>query len=233
MCLSGAAGSVRTEQIGNATLYLGNSLDVIPTLGPVDAVVSDPPYGIEGGSGGDAKAFKKGHYAMTGWEDSPAYIEEVVVPAIKLALASAKRGAITPGRRCAWFYPAPQDIGAFYLPASASHGKWGFGVCDPILYYGKDPRAGIGAVPSGTIVTEPAKVEGHPAAKPTSAMRWLVNKVAMPGELVLDPFMGSGSTGVACMEIDRRFIGIEREERYFDLACKRIDDSLRQGRLIA
>lgn len=224
---------MRKEIIGGATLYLGNSLEIIPALDQMDALVTDPPYGIDGGSGGDAKAFKKGHYEMDGWTDSPAYIEEVVVPAIKLALERVKRGAVTPGRRCAWFYPPPQDIGAFYLPASASHGKWGFGTCDPILFYGKDPRAGIGALPSGTVVTEPAKVEGHPAAKPTSAMRWLVNKVAMPGELVLDPFMGSGSTGVACMEIDRRFIGIERELRYFDLACKRIDDSLRQGRLIA
>lgn len=219
--------------IGNATLILGNALDLLPHLPDVDAVITDPPYGIDGGSGGDAKAFKKGHYQMTGWADTPEYIETVVVPAFKLALSKAKRGAVTPGRRCAHLYPQTDDIGGFFLPASASHGKWGFGTIDPILYYGKDPRAGIGAFPSGTVITEPAKVEGHPAAKSGQAMRWLVHKVALEGELVLDPFMGSGSTGVACMAINRRFIGIEREEHYFELACERIENSLRQERLFA
>lgn len=224
---------MRREVIGNAVLYHGDCTEVIPHLCGLDALVTDPPYGIDGGSGGDAKAFKKGHYEMDGWTDSPEYIETTVVPAVRMALERVKRGAVTPGRRCAWFYPAPQDIGAFYLPASASHGKWGFGTCDPILFYGKDPRAGVGALPSGTVVTEPAKVDGHPAAKPTSAMRWLVNKVALPGETVLDPFMGSGSTGVACMEIGRLFVGIERELRYFDLACRRLEDSQRQQRMFA
>lgn len=224
---------MRVERIGNATLYLGVAADVLPLLGPVDAIVTDPPYGINGGSGGDANDFQKGHYKMTGWSDTPEYIEAVIVPTFKAALVQAKRAALTPGRRCAWLYPPPDDIGAFYLPASAMHGKWGFGTCDPILFYGKDPRAGVGALPSGTIVTEPAKVGGHPAAKPTSAMRWLVHKVAMPGELVLDPFMGSGTTGVACMDISRHFIGIEREPSYFDIACERIENAQRQERLFA
>lgn len=66
----------------------------------------------------------------------------------------------------------------------------------------------------------------HPTEKPVPLLQKLVKK--LPG-IVLDPFMGSGTTGVACMRLGRRFIGIEIEPRYFDIACKRIDDAQRQG----
>ena len=64
-------------------------------------------------------------------------------------------------------------------------------------------------------------------------MAWAINHVPAPNNLILDPFMGSGTTGVAAMNLQRQFIGIEREPRYFDIACRRIDDAQRQGRLIA
>ena len=73
----------------------------------------------------------------------------------------------------------------------------------------------------------------HPCPKPESFMRWMVGKASLPDETVLDPFMGSGTTGVACMNLGRSFIGIEREPKYFDIACRRIEDAQRQGRLIA
>jgi site-specific DNA-methyltransferase (adenine-specific) len=219
---------MRVEKIGDATLYLGNSLEVIPMLGQVDAVVTDTPYGIDGGSGGDAKVFKKGHYDRNGWEDTPDYIQGTVVPIIRLCIERGARVAVTPGRRCAFMFPNPDDIGGFWIPGNAMNGRWGFGLLDPILYYGKDPRAGKGAGTSGTVVTEPAGVGGHPAAKPVAAMHWLVNKASLPGETVLDPFMGSGTTGVACVQIGRRFIGIEREPAYFDLARSRIEAAYKQ-----
>ena len=64
-------------------------------------------------------------------------------------------------------------------------------------------------------------------------MRWLVNKASLPNETILDPFMGSGTTGVACVNLGRKFIGVEIEPRYFDIACKRIDEATRQPRLFS
>lgn len=222
---------MRKEIIGSATLYLGDCRDILPTLPKVDAVITDAPYGIEGGSGGDAARFKKGHYIGTGWDDDPAYVESCPVQVVKFFIERGSRIAITPGRKCAFLYPNPDDIGGFWLPGCGNNGKWGFGVLDPILYYGKDPRSGKGCGPSGKVITEPAKVEGHPAAKPISAMIWLVDKASLSGETVLDPFMGSGTTGIACDNLGRRFIGIEREPKYFEIACRRIDDAQRQGRM--
>ncbi|WDS36219.1 site-specific DNA-methyltransferase [Pseudoxanthomonas sp.] len=71
----------------------------------------------------------------------------------------------------------------------------------------------------------------HPTQKPIGVMEWAIGHVPAPNRLILDPFMGSGTTGVACMNLQRSFIGIEREVKYFDIACRRIDDAQRQSRL--
>ena len=72
----------------------------------------------------------------------------------------------------------------------------------------------------------------HPTQKPVGLMEWCIGFVP-DAQIILDPFMGSGTTGVACMNLGRTFIGIEREPKYFDIACRRIEDAQRQGRLIA
>lgn len=217
--------------IGDATLYCGDCMDILPTLPKVDAVITDPPYGINGGAGGDAKKHKKAHYVCSDWEDTPEYIKLNPVAVVEFCIANGIRAALTPGRRCAFLYPNPADIGGFWIPGAANNGKWGFGLLDPILYYGKDPRAGLGAGTSGTVITDPARIEGHPAAKSIKSMLWLVNKASLRGETVCDPFMGSGTTGVASIELRRKFIGIEREPKYFDIACKRIEAAYAQGKL--
>ena len=88
-------------------------------------------------------------------------------------------------------------------------------------------------MPSGKQVTESAQKNGHPCPKPQKAWTWLVDKVASPTSTVLDPFMGSGTTGVACANLGRKFIGIEIERKYFDIACERIEAAYAQGRLFA
>lgn len=222
----------RKEVIGNATLYLGDCRNVLPTLGRVDAVITDPPYGIDGGKGGDARAGQKGVYAGE-WRDDESYIEDVCAPAFVAALAIADRGAVTPGIRCLHLYPRAADMGCFWTPASMTHGPWGFTNFQPILYYGRDFRAGLGSLPSGRSLTEAAEKNGHPCPKPIGAWKWLVDKVSKDGELILDPFMGSGTTGVAAVQMQRHFVGIEREPKYFDIACRRIEDAQRQGQLFA
>jgi site-specific DNA-methyltransferase (adenine-specific)/modification methylase len=70
----------------------------------------------------------------------------------------------------------------------------------------------------------------HPTQKPVEVMKWVI-ELCPKAETVLDPFMGSGTTGVACMQLGRKFIGIEREPKYFDIACKRIEQAVSQGQL--
>jgi site-specific DNA-methyltransferase (adenine-specific)/modification methylase len=221
----------RVETIGRATLYLGDCRDILPTLGKVDAVVTDPPYGVSGGSGTLGKASLKTKYEACGWSDDAAYIADTCVPAVALALNLAKRGAITPGAPNAWLYPAPNDLGAFYQPAATGMSKWGRCTVQPVLFYGKDPRAGLTIQPIHYVLTERAEDCGHPCPKPLGAMRWLVSRASLDGEAILDPFMGSGTTGVAAVQMGRDFIGIEREPKYFEIACRRIDKAQRQGDL--
>ena len=225
--------AIRKEIIGDATLYLGDCLEILPTLPKVDAVITDPPYGINKGVGGDADRWGKGSYEATSWEDTPEYISSVCVPAVRACLQISSASAVTPGIRHLHLYPRPSDMGCFWTPAACTHGPWGLTTFQPILYYGKDWRAGKGAFPSGKTVTEAADKNGHPCPKPIKAWTWLVDKVAVHNGLVLDPFMGSGTTGVACANIGRKFIGIEIEPKYFDIACKRIEAAYAQGRLFA
>jgi DNA modification methylase len=196
----------------------------------VDAVVTDPPYGINGGSGGDSKLFGKGEYSGT-WHDDEDYIAAVCAPAVVKSLSLAERGSVTPGTRCLHYYPRPADIGCFWTPAAATHGPWGFTNFQPILYYGKDFRAGKGSLPSGRLLTEAAEKNGHPCPKPIRGWSWLVEKTSQLGETILDPFMGSGTTGVAALQIGRKFIGIELDPEYFAIACKRIEEAHKQPRL--
>lgn len=211
------------------SLYLGDCLEILPQLpdGCVDAVVTDTVYGISGGSGGDSRDYKKGKYEITtGWEDTPEYVSSVCVKAIKYCVSIGVPLAVTTGIKCMFMYPQPIDVGCFWTPAAITHGKWGFSTFQPILYYGKDWRAGRGALPSGKQLTERANIEGFPCPKPINAWIWLVDKVAKPRSSVLDPFMGSGTTGIACIRTGRKFIGIEKEPKYFDIAKQRIEDEL-------
>lgn len=211
--------------MNNCALYHGNSAEILPTLDldRIDVLLTDPPYGINGGRGGDAKDYKKGDYETAGaWSDTREYIGDVVIPIVTYALRHVKRGAITPGISNMDLYPKPADIGCFWAPATVTHGPWGFTTFNPILYYGKDPRAGKGALPSGIQVTERAKSNGHPCPKPLRPWKWLLAKVSIAGETILDPFMGSGTTAIAALQEGRQFIGIEIGARYFELAKSEI-----------
>lgn len=220
----------RVEQIGNATLYLGDCLEILPTLGKVDAVVTDPPYGVN---------FQG---KVTKYTDSrgnkPVYADDDVswlatVPrAISVALALSERGLVFSGIRRMHQYPAPNDIGGICAPNGAGRSPWGFGCYHPTLFYGKPP--GIGGRPTMVVMCHPGmhvtgeNTTDHPCAKPIAFMEWAVNRASINDETVLDPFMGSGTTGVACAKLGRKFIGIEIEPKYFDIACKRIEDAYRQ-----
>lgn len=222
--------SVRVETIGRATLYLGDCREILPGLGKVDAVVTDPPYGINGGSGTINVASGKGLYGTT-FPDTPEYIENIIAPSFREALAKCDRAAITPGHKCNGLYPSPDIIGGFFQPAATGLCVWGSCNFQSIFFYGRDPRIGRAITPIAIPLNEAGEKNGHPCAKPIKAWTWLVNKVALPDHVVLDPFMGSGTTGVACHSLGMDFIGIELDPAYFDIACRRIEDAQRQHSL--
>lgn len=216
---------MRIEHIGDATLYLGDCLEILPTLGKVDAVVTDPPYGVSLGEITSRIGRDDGY----SFQDTPENVRDNVVPRFKQALEKSQRAIVTPGHRCAWFYPEPYEIGCIYVPAGAGLGRWGFTTGHIVLFYGKDPHNRQTA--NSFSCNSTTDKNGHPCPKPIEWMNWMVNRASLEGETVLDPFIGSGTTGVACANLGRKFIGVEIEEKYFDIACRRIEEAYRQPRL--
>ena len=216
--------------IGRATLYLGDCRDILPTLGKVDAVVTDPPYGV-GYEGSTTKHSAKSGEGYASFDDTPEEIALVCVPAVRLAVSLARSAVLTPGLANCHLYDVPRAQGCIFYPSGANTGPWGFICSQPLYYYGADPYLAkqMGRRPNGFMTTERAEENGHPCPKPIGQTKWMVNRVSFEGETILDPFMGSGTTGVAAVQMGRQFIGIEREERYFKIACRRIEDAQRQG----
>ncbi len=210
----------REEQIGDARLILGSCLEWlenVPTCFRVHAVITDPPYGI----GVDYGVFI----------DTQQNVEELAKKWLPLARAHADRVVFTPGNINQHSYPRPDWTMAWITPAGAGSGPWGFSCWQPIMVYGKDPflANGKGRAPDIFHHTETSEANGHPCPKPARFMQRLVSRVSLEHETILDPFMGSGTTGVACAKLGRKFIGIEIEPKYFDIACKRIDEAYKQG----
>lgn len=231
---------MRVETIGDCILYLADCNDVLPTLVDVDVVITDPPYGEETQS--NARTHRnqgfneaaRSHYidfAITN-----AGVREVFVAAGRLA----KRWVVASMefRHAADFERSPPDglrfvrIGAWVKSNGAPQ------------FTGDRPAQGWEAIAimhsaasnlrwngGGARAVWSSDVErnnGHPTPKPLNLMKDWVRLFSDAGEIVLDPFMGSGTTGVACVKMGRKFIGIEREPEYFDIACKRIREAYAQ-----
>jgi site-specific DNA-methyltransferase (adenine-specific) len=188
--------------IGDATLYHGDCLEILPTL-EYGVVVTDPPYGM--------------HKAVWDMRIPPW------LPLVGAAPTACFCGVV--GMRD---YPSPDWVGAWVRQGSTQRigSLKGFNNWEPILFYNMPAL-------DNDVIACPNYHEdtGHPTTKPVPLMRRVVGK--MPAGVVIDPFMGSGTTGLACAELSRTFIGIEIERRYFDIACERIDNAYRQQRMFA
>jgi DNA modification methylase len=205
---------------GSVTIYHGRCQDLLDTIGPVDVALTDPPYGIDGGSGSGVSARRaRGDYASD-FPDDRAYIANRVVPIICLLCRIAPCVVVTPGNRNLDLYPRAQSFGAFYQPAAVGLQTFGNLDAQPILYYGKNSRPNMGT-PCSYVLTEAPEANGHPCPKPLGAWKRLLSNVSLSGQTILDPFMGSGTTLVAAKYSDRKAIGIEIEERYCEIAAKR------------
>lgn len=211
----------RIEHVGRATLYLGDCREMLDRFPlPGVALVSDPPYGIAHvkGAGGKGKHNVRNIAPIFG-DDEP-------------------------------FDPSPflgfEHVilwGANHFAARLPHGRW----------MAWDKLAGMGEFDSFSDVefawrngrgkdrifshlwkgicqaSEKDSRRDHPTQKPVALMRWCIEQLPKGYDTILDPFMGSGTTGVAAVQMGRTFIGIEREERYFEIACRRIEEAQRQG----
>lgn len=212
---------VRREVLAEGVeVYCGDCLEVLPTLGLFDAVLMDPPYGL---SGADTE---KNEYAS--FDDTPEQVELLVKAVIEWGQYA--RLVMTPGQRMMFKYPEPTAVGVFYYPAGTGSCSWGFVGWQPIFYYGKDPflADGKGRASNSFYATDSAEKNGHPCPKPIGQWTKLLERVTRKGESILDPFMGSGTTGVAAVKLGRKFTGIEIDPGYFDIACRRIEAALKQ-----
>jgi site-specific DNA-methyltransferase (adenine-specific) len=206
---------MREEVIGECRLILADCREVLPTLGPVDAVVTDPPYGIGYAAQpivGKGKA--KSNHVRRDWDNE--------IPDMDPVLAAAERHIIWGGN----YYPLPLTRGWLSwhkpdAPPSLSHFELAWTSLD------RTSRQ-----ISQSIAATNAERIGHPTQKPLRVMLWCLEFLP-DAKSILDPFMGSGTTGVACAMTDRSFIGIEREPSYFDIACRRIEAAYKQPRLFA
>ena len=224
----------RREVIGDATLYLGDCLEILPTLPKVDAVITDPPYGVNLGKHDAAKEKRPQFLAKQAYEsydDTEENLLALVVPAVVQALSKADRGAVFCAGMNIWHFPRANTVGGVFLPAACGRNGWGFASLSHCLFYGTAPDLQKGAKHTAIRSTASADDNEHPCPKPTSWMVWAVDLASRKGETVVDPFMGSGTTGVACMNLGRSFIGIEIEPKYFDIACERITNAQRQERM--
>jgi DNA modification methylase len=203
--------------IGNATLWLGDCRDILPTLGKVDAVVTDPPYGI-GEAAGKAKTRGKlavaKDYGCADWDDAP------VSPQLMAEVRAAGRWNIIFGGN---YYDCPPA--SCWLVWDKVNGSNDFADCE--MAWTNLPKAArlIRYMWNGMLREKGAERGDHPTQKPLAVMKWCIGHLPEPNETILDPFMGSGTTGVAAIQMGRAFIGIEHEPAYFEAACRRIREA--------
>jgi len=197
---------MRIERIGDATLYLGDCREILPTLGKVDAVVTDPPYGI----GMDGGKIGKSVYEKMDWDKE--------APDLTAILSLQVPTVIWGGN----YFPLPPN--ALWLVWDKKNDPTTFADCE-LAWTNISGAIRIFRWLWSGPYQQKREERWHPTQKPLALMEWCLGFV--PG-LVLDPFMGSGTTGVACAKKVRPFVGIEREPSYFDIACRRIERAYKQ-----
>jgi DNA modification methylase len=214
---------VRVERIGDCVLYRADCRDVLPTLTGIDAVVTDPPYGI-------------GHVAHSntvrnGWKGKKSYADKDIhgddadfdpspflqFPDVILWGANHYAQSLPRGRWLVWNklgHLEPWD--SFSDVEIAWHNRRGSDRIFSLLWKGlaQGEKTGGG-------------VRFHPTMKPVGLMAWCLT-FGPNARTILDPYMGSGTTGVACVKAGRSFVGIEVDAGYFDTACRRIEAAYRE-----
>lgn len=210
--------------IGDAQLWLGDCAEILPLLCKVDAVVTDPPYGM---------SFQSNHRIDKHRKIANDDTADVANLAIDWAIENCEHSVYAFGR---WDnlldYPKPKSLITWVK------NNWSMGdlqheharQTEVAFFYAGAKHFWPGARPTDVINWARTGNENHPTEKPVGLMAAFLK---WTDGVVLDMFMGSGTTGVAAIQLGRKFIGIERDERYFEIACKRIERAVAQGVLFA
>lgn len=208
---------VEWVEIGDARLALGDCRDILPTLGKVDAVVTDPPYGI------DWKP-RVNHQEQV-WVDVIDFdITQIIIGDYNIVWGGqyfADKLPVSEGWLTWCKRPIDCDFSNDNRTYATTELAWRDFGKSKFISHVWDGGMRAGKADNRTFC--------HPSQKPIEVMEWCVSQIPETAQTILDPFMGSGTTGVAAVQMGRRFIGIEREPKYFDIACKRIEDAQRQG----
>jgi site-specific DNA-methyltransferase (adenine-specific)/modification methylase len=206
--------------IGNATLYCGDCVDILPALEKVDAVVTDPPYGIGEARKNNASRGKLAvakDYGVSDWDDKPISkdVIDLMFNVSDWQIIFGGNYFELPPTKC-WLVWDKENGATDFADAELAWTNLNKAVrlkrymWNGMLRANKEPRG------------------DHPTQKPIGIMEWCISHLPDTSQRILDPFMGSGTTGVACMNLQKQFIGIERERKYFDISCKRIEDAQKQ-----
>ena len=201
--------------IGNATLYLGDCREILPTLDKVDAVITDPPYGIKRDGKPQSTSSHGVHkgYEFLGWDNSrpqgSTFTQIITSSNVQVIWGGNYFADLLPPSSKWLFWDKGQRI-------DQADGELAWTSLDGAMRVFLLNRMAIAL--DGAV---------HPTQKPLRLMKWCIEQAGYP-QTILDPYMGSGTTGVAAVQMGLSFIGIEIDPHYFDIACRRIEDSQRQ-----
>lgn len=209
---------MKEETIGDCRLILGDCFDILPLLGKVDACITDPPYGID--------------FEYASHDDNYQCWQNLMTKLVKWCRANVDV-AIMPScqiKSMTWIYATiPPDWLLCWFKGSPGHRAFvGFNSWEPHLVYGKRPGTQyhdhFSARPSDQDPTN-----GHPCPKSIGWANYLISRATLPDDTVVDPFLGSGTVLMACAKLGRKGIGIEKDKKYFDIACRRVEEAYKQG----
>lgn len=216
-------------------LWLGDAAELLCEIDPVDVLVMDPPYGIGESSKNFAsrgkpinsprsrsrELLRATDYGAADWDDQPVSAE--LMAAVR---AKAKWQVIFGGN----YYALPPT--SCWLVWDKLNGDSDFADCE--LAWTNLPKAvrRIRFLWNGCMRRERDIAREHPTQKPVEVMKWCIGHVPAPNQTIFDPFAGSGTTGVAAIQMARKFIGIERDPKYFDIMCRRVEEAAKQPDLL-
>jgi hypothetical protein len=203
--------------IGDATLYCAPCEEVLPLIGRVDAVITDPPYGIGAGKMNLGK-WASSRLPKLDWDSEAPPVEtfQAIIEASDFHIIWGGNYFPLPPSRCFLVW----DKGAGFKGRDFAEAE--------LAWCSRNANARVFA--HDPLARGDYKGKQHPTQKPVALMGWCI-QLAPAAESILDPFMGSGTTGVAAIQLGRKFIGIERDPAYFEIACKRIEQAVAQGQL--
>jgi site-specific DNA-methyltransferase (adenine-specific)/modification methylase len=217
--------SVRKEQLGeNIVVFCGDNREILPTLGRFDACVTDPPYGINESAAKNrtrGTLAKAGDYGSDAWDAEPAdpVVIDWILQHCRWQVIFGGNYFTLPATSCWLVWDkvngdndfADCELAWTNLPKAVRRIHW---MWNGMLRKGKEPRF-------------------HLTQKPLGVMSWCLDQLPAGVQTVVDPYCGSGTTGVACVGKEIGFTGIEREVHHFDTTCRRIAEELRRPRLFA